>query len=148
MGKYDLQRLRLNHSIPMDDMVKVAQEIYPKLDKPLLSKAMNEGYGVDLKPDAVKALAQTYDPEGWDKRREKDRHILKLGVRCRLSEDEFDTFTATWKEAGYASANECVRFLIQRYIQDRRIDSELIEEERIEREKELWRNLTKEEYLE
>jgi hypothetical protein len=144
---YDLQRLRLNHSIPMDDMVKVAQEIYPKLDKPLLSKTMNDGYGIDLKPDAVKALAQTYDPEGWDKRREKDRHTLKLGVRCRLTEEEFNAFSIAWRAAGYSSANECVRSLIHRYLRDNLLLAELIEEERIDREKELWRNLTEEETL-
>ena len=59
MGKYDLQRLRLNHSIPMDDLVAELRPMYPKLDKPLLSKAINEGYGVELRPDAIKTLGRS-----------------------------------------------------------------------------------------
>lgn len=113
---YDLQRLRLIHSVPMDDMVNVVRQIYPKIDKPLLSKTMNEGYGVDLKPDAHQALGETFDPEGWDKRREKDRHKINTGVRCRLTQEELDAFTRQYKEDGYANANECVRALILRYI--------------------------------
>ena len=141
---YDLQRLRDLHALPA--MTEHLRHMYPKMDKPLLSKAMNDGYGIQLTPAALKSLAQTFDPDGWEKRREKDRHTLKLGVRCRLTEKEFDDFTARYQADGYKSANECVRFLIQRYIRDSLITEELIEEERIEREKQLWRNFTEEEY--
>ena len=132
---YDLQRLRLNH-VPMDDMVTLLREQYPKLDKPLLSKTMNDGYGVDLKPDAVQALGETFDPDGWDKRREKDRHRINTGVRCRLTKEELEAFTWQYKQDGYANANECVRALIRRYL----TESDLIREERLEREKEFWKH--------
>ena len=140
MGKYNLQRLRLNHSIPMDDMVAELRPMYPKLDKPLLSKAINEGYGVQLRPDALKALGEKFDPEGWDKRREKDRHRINTGVRCRLNRRELEAFTWQYRKDGYKNANECVRHLILRYIEI----SDMIEEERCEREKQLWNNLSQE----
>lgn len=133
---YDLQRLRLKHSVPMDEMVAVARTLYPKLDKPLLSKTMNDGYGIDLKPDALQALGETFDPDGWDKRREKDRHRINTGVRCRLSKKELDAFTWQYKKDGFANANQCVRHLILRYIEV----SDMIEEERRDREKTFLEN--------
>ena len=142
MGKYDLQRLRLNHSIPMDDLVAELRPMYPKLDKPLLSKAINEGYGVELRPDAIKTLGEKFDPEGWDKRREKDRHRMKNHVLCRLSEQELAAFIWQWQKDGYKSANECIRHLIFRYIEI----SDMKEEERQEREKQWWENYSKEDY--
>ena len=114
MGKYDLKRLRSLH--PMDDMVELLREDYPKLDKPLLSKAINDGYGVQLKPEAAKTLAQRFDPDGWESRREKDRHTLKDSVRCRLTREEFEEFSACYRRDGYPNAGAWVRAAIQRYI--------------------------------
>ena len=142
MGKYDLQRLRSLHKL--DDMTAFLREEYPKLDKPLLSKCMNEGYGIQLRPEAAKALAQRFDPEGWENRREKDRHKLKDSVRCRLTREEFEEFSSYYRRDGFPDAAACVRSLIQQYI-TAWIERDLINEERIEREKQLWRNLTEEE---
>ena len=119
MGKYDLQRLRLSHSIPMQEMVDVIQSRYPKMDKPLLSKCLNgQIYGIDLKSDAIQAVAKTFDPEGWEKRREKDRHTLKYGVRCRMTKEEFEAFSAKYKADGFPDANAWVRHAIQKYIRE------------------------------
>ena len=144
MGKYDLQRLRLNYSIPMDDLVAELRPMYPKLDKPLLSKAINEGYGVELRPDAIKTLGEKFDPEGWDKRREKDRHKSKNSARCRLTDEEAEAFTAAWQAAGYKTANACVHDLILKFLREREMIRDLLEEERAEREKQFWDNVEKE----
>lgn len=117
MGKYDLQLLRSSHSIPMQDMVAVIQKTYPKMDKPLLSKCLNgDAYGVDLKADAVRQVAETFDPEGWANRKDRDRHILKYSVRCRMTKEEFEKFTAKYRADGYRDANAWVRQAIQKYI--------------------------------
>lgn len=142
MGKYDQARLRLHHSL--DDLVSEARKLAPKLDKPLLSKAFNDGYGIELKPELVKALAQAYDPEGWGKRRNRDRHALRASVRCRMTDEEFAAFTAAWKSAGYKSANDCVLDLILKYTEERKMIRDLLEEERLEREKNYWNSLDKE----
>lgn len=146
MGKYDQARLRLHHSL--DDLVSEARKLAPKLDKPLLSKAFNDGYGIDLKPELVKALAQAYDPEGWGKRRNRDRHALRASVRCRMTDEEFAAFTDAWKSAGYKSANDCVLDLILQFTQERRTIRDLLEEERQERENQFWKNIDKEESTE
>lgn len=140
---YDLQRLRSLHKL--DEMVSLLREEYPKLDKPLLSKCMNDGYGVQLKPDALRTLGQRFDPDGWEGRREKDRHKLKDSVRCRLTREEFEEFSACYRRDGYSDAGACVRDLIRHYIRQSEEIRNMLEEERREREKELWRNLTEEE---
>ena len=138
---YDLCRLRDLHALPA--MTDFLRQTYPKMDKPLLSKTMNDGYGVQLKPAALKSLAEKFDPEGW-KSRSGDQHRLKFSVKCRLTEDEFKAFTAAWRGAGYSSANDCVRDLACQYIEARKIIGELLEEERQEREKQWWENYSKE----
>ena len=115
--KYNLQLLRSSHSIPMQEMVEVIQKDYPKMDKPLLSKCLNgDIYGVDLKADATRRVAETFDPEGWAKRREKDRHRLKYSVLCRMSKEEFEAFSAKYQADGFPDANAWVRHAIQQYI--------------------------------
>lgn len=141
---YDLQRLRSLHKL--DDMVSLLREEYPRLDKPLLSKCMNDGYGDQLKPDALRTLGQRFDPDGWENRREKDRHKLKDGVRCRLTREEFEEFTAYYRRDGYPDAQACVHALIGAYIESW-IERDLIDEERRAREKTFWKNLTEEDPL-
>ena len=139
---YDLQRLRSLHKL--DDMVTLLREEYPKLDKPLLSKCMNDGYGIQLKPDALRTLGQRFDPDGWENRRSKDRHKLKDSVRCRLTRREFEEFSAYYRRDGYSDAGACLHALIGAYIVAW-IERDLIDEERRVREKTLWKNLTEEE---
>lgn len=138
---YDLQRLRDLHALPA--MTDYLRQSYPKMDKPLLSKTMNEGYGVQLVPPALRSLAEHFDPDGWAKRREGDRHKLKDSVRCRLTRREFEEFRAYYRRDGYPDAGACLRELIRAYI-TAWIERDLIDEERREREKTLWKNLTEE----
>lgn len=142
MGKYDLQRLRDLHALPA--MTDYLRQSYPKMDKPLLSKAMNEGYGVQLKPEALKSLAQEFDPEGWESRRSKDRHKRKNSARCRLTDEESEAFAAAWQSAGYKTANACVHDLILKFLREREMIRDLLEEERAEREKQFWDYVDKE----
>ena len=139
---YDLQRLRDLHALPA--MTDYLRQTYPKMDKPLLSKAMNTGYGVQLVPPALRSLAEHFDPDGWAKRREGDRHTLRSRIQCRLTDAEYKEFSRRYHADGYTTANDAMRALIREYL-ERKICEELIEEERIERERQLWRNLTTEE---
>lgn len=142
---YDLQRLRNLHALPA--MTEHLRHMYPKMDKPLLSKAMNDGYGIQLTPAALKSLAQTFDPDGWENRRSKDRHKLKDSVRVRLTRRELEEFSSYYRRDGYTDAAACLRSLISSYV-TAWIERDLIDEERREREKQLWKNLTEEEYPE
>lgn len=64
MTDNELRELRLKKQLPAKEMVEVVRSIYPKFDKPLLSKCENGGvYGVQLKADAMKALRVAYCPE-------------------------------------------------------------------------------------
>ena len=111
---YDLQRLRDLHALPA--MTDYLRQTYPKLDKPLLSKAMNTGYGVQLVPSALRSLAERFDPDGWAKRREGDRHALKYRVQARLSREDFEALTARYKEDGFPNANEWLCSVIRAYL--------------------------------
>lgn len=142
MGKYDQQRLRALHALPA--MTDTLRREYPKLDKPLLSKALNGEYGIQLTPEAEKLLAENYDPEGWSKRRSKDRHKRKNSARCRLTDEEAEAFAATCQAAGYKTANACVHDLILKFLREREMIRGLLEEERAEREKQFWDYVDKE----
>ena len=111
---YNPQRLRDLRALPA--MTDYLRQTYPKMDKPLLSKTMNSGYGVQLVPSALRSLAEHFDPDGWAKRREGDRHTLKYRVQARLSREDFEALTARYKADGFPNANAWLCSVIRTYI--------------------------------
>lgn len=60
----DLRTLRISAGITARDMIEVVQTIYPKYDKIIQSKCEHgDEYGIQLRPDAMKALLARFAPE-------------------------------------------------------------------------------------
>lgn len=81
----ELRKLRLDGNIPMQDMVEVVREHYPKFDKPLQSKCeRTKSYGVMLVPDAMELLHDRFGatpPEAVKPSRHGKHRGLPVGSR-------------------------------------------------------------------
>lgn len=112
-----LRDLRLRNSIPSQQMVEIVRRIYPKYDKPLQSKCESPNvYGVQLKPDALKALYMEFDPDAWEKyKRKTDGHKLKNRISCRLDDETFKALVAKSQADGFKTINDCLVDLVKAY---------------------------------
>lgn len=60
----ELRCLRVDLGLPAKDMVAIVQTLYPKFDKTMQSKCeRGDEYGVNIRPDAMKALYERFAPE-------------------------------------------------------------------------------------
>ena len=112
-----LRGLRLFHDIPAADMVAKVQDLYPKYDKYMQSKAENSDmYGVEICADALRLLWKEYDPEGYEQyRRKKDGHKLQNRVQCCLDDETFKRLIAKSRADGFKTVNDCLVDLIKAY---------------------------------
>lgn len=70
----DLAMLREYSKVNAVQMVEVVRSIYPGYDKMLQSKCENgKKYGIQLRPDATRALIQRFAPEFLEKPRKPNR---------------------------------------------------------------------------
>lgn len=80
----ELRCLRVGLGLPAKDMVAIVQTLYPKFDKTMQSKCeRGDEYGVNIRPDAMKALYERFAPERLEppKRTRHGQHRLT----CRIS---------------------------------------------------------------
>ena len=112
-----LRSLRLSKNLPVRDMVEVVQSIYPKYDKTIQSKCENgDAYGVDIRPDALDALYQHFDPEGLAKPKKKDAHRLNCRISCRLETEMYNKLVQLVTAAGYLTMQELLTAIVTDYI--------------------------------
>ena len=117
-GENELRQLRLDLGIPAKDMVAVVQAIYPKYDKTMQSKCeRGDEYGVDLRPDALKALYDHFAP-GKEVKRKADGHRLSNRISCRLEDDDYVLLQQRMQADGYATNQELLTALVRRYIHE------------------------------
>ena len=115
---YSLAQFRVSRNIPMADMVDVVRKNYPKFDKPLLSKCMNPAiYGVQLRPDATKAIYQKFDPRGEFRCRSSDRHKLPCSIRCRMDEETYRKLLAQIHRDGFDTVQDWLMDQVRAYIE-------------------------------
>lgn len=70
----ELSQLREFAKIKATDMVEIVQGLYPRYDKYIHSKCENgKEYGIQLRPDATKALLQRFAPGYLEKSRKPNR---------------------------------------------------------------------------
>lgn len=125
----ELYRMRASQNIPAADMVAVVKELYPRFDKPLLSKVQRpELYGVDLRQDALNALREKYStsavatdadasPEAAPSRSTAhDDHRLKCRIMCRLEDDEYLELLRHIKQDGYHTMQAWLQAMVRRYL--------------------------------
>lgn len=97
----DLSALRSYAKIRAADMVEVVQAIYPRYDKYIHSKCENGSeYGIQLRPDAARALLRRFAPELLEKPRKPNRRKpnriqarLEDGIYTRLQQAAKDDNT-------------------------------------------------------
>jgi len=132
----ELMGLRVSQDIPAKDMVDVVRTIYPRFDKPLLSKCQHhELYGIDLRDDAMAALRQRYpaptvatpteEAQATDAAQspKRDTHRLSCRISCRLEDDEYEALRRYVRADGYDTMQAWLAHTVRRYIK-RRADKE------------------------
>lgn len=95
--KNELKELQDGLSLSMNEVVETVRELYPKFDKPLLSKCKaTEKYGVILAQDAMDRLYDRFLPKREPQepdvpakpKTRHGKHRLNCRISCRLPEDE------------------------------------------------------------
>jgi hypothetical protein len=115
----ELRDLRVNHDIPVKDMVAVVQTKYPKYDKTLQSKCEHGRlYGIELKRDAMDALIAKFAQEAV-RRKKSGGHRLTCRVSCRLEEGEFRLLQQHVKADRYDTMQAWLAAQIKTYLNGR-----------------------------
>lgn len=116
----NLRELRVGLQLPARDMVEVVQGLYPKYDKTLQSKCeRGDEYGVQLRPDGMKALLEKFAPERLVKKT-GDGHRLTCRISCRLEDDEYADLQRFIKADGFSTMQAWLTHSVRRYIKRRR----------------------------
>lgn len=96
----ELAQLREHAKIKATDMVEVVQGLYPRYDKYIHSKCENgKEYGIQLRPDATKALLQRFAPEFLEKPRKPNRKKPNR-IQARLPDALFAQLQLHLKQSG------------------------------------------------
>lgn len=93
-------QLREHAKIKATDMVEVVQGLYPRYDKYIHSKCENgKEYGIQLRPDATKALLQRFAPEFLENPR-KPKRKKPNRVQARLPDALFEQLQQHLQRSG------------------------------------------------
>jgi hypothetical protein len=107
----ELRAMRMRLELPVKEMVDVVRELFPKYDKTTQSKCENsDAYGVVLRPEAMQALRERFEPE------KRDKHKLTCRISCRLEAEAYEALQQKLTADGYATMQELVTELVRRYI--------------------------------
>lgn len=118
-----LRELREDKGIPPKELVKDIKALYPRFDRPLLTKAEHgDEYGVDLRRDAVEMLAGKYgiplDRAIPEKR--EDSHRLRCKIACRLEDDDYNDLLQFIHEDGFEQMQAWLTFRVRKYLNQKR----------------------------
>ena len=109
-----IRDLRLSRNLSAPEMAETVKTIYPKFDRYLLSKCeASEVYGIEMVKGAKNVLYQRYAPE---KLRKKDTRKCPHRMQCRLDDATYKAFMKKSREDGFLTTNDCLVFLIRRYL--------------------------------
>ena len=96
----ELAQLREHAKIKATDMVEIVQGLYPRYDKYIHSKCENgKEYGIQLRPDATKALLQRFAPEFLEKPRKPNRKKPNR-IQARLPDALFEQLQLHLQQSG------------------------------------------------
>ena len=103
----ELRTLRVKNNLPAREMVAVVRELYPRFDKPLLSKCEHgDDYGIDLREDAIEALRVHFGgnvvPEA-NKRTHKENRRKPVRCYCRMEKTSHAALQRAIKAKGYTT---------------------------------------------
>lgn len=121
-GPGALRELRTSKQLPAKDMVAVVRELYPKFDKPMLSKCENgDSYGVNIRPDAIEALYSRFAPEILERKRraKSGGHRLTCRIYGRLENDDYAALQQYIKADGYATMQDWLTAVVRQYLREK-----------------------------
>ena len=110
-----IRSLRLDCNLASAQIVEAVQTVYPKFDKPLLSKCEHPAdYGVTVLPSALKA-ARSLVPD-WKPKRRSDQHKHRFTIRCRMDEETHKALTEKVHRDGYATVQDWIMERVRDYL--------------------------------
>lgn len=118
----ELRSLRLDKDLKAREMVAVVRRLYPKCDKPLLSKCENgDTYGIDIRTDALEALYAEFAPERLAARRRKKSggHKLTCQISARLTDAEYAALQRCIRADGYTTMQAWLTDTVRAYLKSK-----------------------------
>ncbi len=113
----ELRELRISKNLPAKEMVEVVRGIYPKYDKTMQSKCeRGDEYGIQIKPDAMKALYTRFDPERLNKKKKGDGHKFTCRISCRLPDETYSLLQKCVKVDGYQTMQDWLTDQVRNYL--------------------------------
>ena len=111
-----LRNIRVDNDIPAADIVAEVQTIYPKFDKPLLSKCEHgDEYGVCLRRDAMELIVGKYAAEQTVR---IENRKLKNRISCRLSDEDYEALVTLQNDNGYTTMQNFLTYIIRCFIKE------------------------------
>lgn len=123
----ELRKLRLDGNIPMQDMVEVVRERYPKYDKPLQSKCeRTKAYGVTLAPDAMELLYERFgtEPPEPAKSSRHGKHRYTNRIACRLPNGLYFALQRAIRADGYDTMQAWLTDMVKAYLRSKTKENE------------------------
>lgn len=118
----DVKAFRESRGVTAKQCADAVREQYPGYDKHLHSKVEHpEKYGIRLVLGAEQALEDAFTVT-FPEPRKKDNRRLKARISCRMTETKFERLQRAFRQDGYATMQEGVSHLIDRFLEDKNHD--------------------------
>lgn len=118
----DVKAFRESRGATAKQCADVVREQYPGYDKHLHSKVEHpEKYGIRLVLGAEQALEDAFAAT-FPEPRKRDNRRLKARISCRMTETKFERLQRAFRQDGYATMQEGVSHLIDRFLEDKSHD--------------------------
>lgn len=118
----DVKAFREARGVTAKQCADVVREQYPGYDKHLHSKVEHpDRYGIRLVLGAEQALEDAFSttlPEP----RKRDNRRLRAKIQCRMTESKFERLQRAFRHDGYATMQEGVTHLIDKFLEDKKHD--------------------------
>lgn len=127
----ELKELQDGLNLSMDEVVDTVRTLYPKFDKPLLSKCKaTEKYGVILAQDAMDRLYDRFLPKEEPQKpdapaKPKTRHgqhRLNCRISCRLPDTDYQRLQERIRADGFSTMQDWLADIVCDYLKGARCD--------------------------
>ena len=125
--KNELKELQDGLNLSMDEVVQTVRTLYPKFDKPLLSKCKaTEKYGIILAQDAMDRLYDRFLPKEEPQKpdapsKQKTRHgqhRLNCRISCRLPDTDYQRLQELIRADGYSTMPDWLTGVVSNYLNE------------------------------
>ncbi len=118
----DVKAFREARGVTAKQCADVVREQYPGYDKHLHSKVEHpDRYGIRLVLSAEQALEDAFSATSPEPRK-RDNRRLKAKIQCRMTESKFERLQRAFRHDGYATMQEGISHLIDKFLEDKKHD--------------------------